>query len=131
MGGSQQKGKAAIAAGGLVVEILHSGELAYTLGRMVSDGIVDQMNHHSHTSQYGSMTRALRFLDLDLRSRMERVLAEIRTGAFAREWNAERSQGMPLYTKLREARLQHPVRAWERQVRAAFGVGPVPEREEG
>lgn len=27
MGGSQQKGKAAIAAGGLVVEILHSGDL--------------------------------------------------------------------------------------------------------
>lgn len=115
----------------VLLEILHSGELAYTLGRMVSDGIVDQMNHHSHTSQYGSMTRALRFLDLDLRSRMERVLAEIRSGAFAREWSAERSQGMPLYTKLREARLQHPVRGWERQVRAAFGVGPVPEREEG
>jgi len=109
----------------VLLEILHSGELAYTLGRMVSDGIVDQMDHHSHTSQYGSMTRALRFLDLDVRPRMERVLAEIRSGAFAAEWSAERRSGMPLYTKLREARLQHPVRRWERQVRAAFGIGPA------
>lgn len=107
----------------VLLEILHSGELAYTLGRMVSDGVVDQMDHHSHTSQYGSMTRAIRFLDLDVRSRMEAVLAEIRSGAFAREWSAERRNGMPLYTRLREARLQHPVRRWEEQVRAAFGIG--------
>lgn len=112
----------------VLLEILHSGELAYTLGRMVSDGIVDQMDHHSHTSQYGSMTRAIRFLDLDVRSRMEQVLAEIRSGAFAREWSAERRSGMPVYSKLREARLQHPVRRWERQVREAFGIGPAPER---
>lgn len=109
----------------VLLEILHSGELAYTLGRMVSDGIVDQMDHHSHTSQYGSMTRALRFLDLDVRSRMEKVLTEIRSGAFAREWGEERRSGMPLYSKLREARLQHPVREWEQQVRAAFGIGPA------
>jgi ketol-acid reductoisomerase len=111
----------------VLLEILHSGELAYTLGRMVREGVVDQMNHHSHTSQYGSMTRAIRFLDVDLRSRMERVLDEIRSGAFAREWSEERRNGMPLYTKLREARLQHPVRSWEQQVRAAFGVGRGPE----
>jgi ketol-acid reductoisomerase len=111
----------------VLLEILHSGELAYTLGRMVSDGIVDQMDHHSHTSQYGSMTRALRFLDLDVRPRMEQVLAEIRSGAFAREWSAERANGMELYTKLRAARLHHPVRRWEQQVRAAFGIGPAPK----
>lgn len=111
----------------VLLEILHSGELAYTLGRMVTDGVVDQMNHHSHTSQYGSMTRGIRFLDLDVRSRMEKVLADIRSGAFAREWSEEQRSGMPLYTKLREARLQHPVRRWEQQVRAAFGIGRGPE----
>jgi ketol-acid reductoisomerase len=113
----------------VLLEILHSGELAYTLGRMVSDGIVDQMNHHSHTSQYGSMTRAMRFLDLDVRSRMERVLAEIRSGEFAREWSAERNNGMPIYSKLRDARLQHPVRQWERQVREAFGGDATAEAD--
>jgi ketol-acid reductoisomerase len=79
------------------------------------------------TSQYGSMTRGIRFLDLDVRSRMEKVLAEIRSGAFAREWSEEQRSGMPLYTKLREARLQHPVRRWEQHVRAAFGIGRAPE----
>jgi ketol-acid reductoisomerase len=113
----------------VLLEILHSGELAYTLGRMVSDGVVEQMNHHSHTSQYGSMTRSLRFLDLDIRPRMERVLADIRSGAFAREWSEERRSGMPLYTKLREARLQHPVHQWEQRVREAFGIGPAPKPE--
>jgi ketol-acid reductoisomerase len=113
----------------VLLEILHSGELAYTLGRMVRDGIVDQMDHHSHTSQYGSMTRALRFLDLDVRSRMQRVLEEIRSGAFAREWSEERRKGMPLYSRLREARLQHPVREWEARVRAAFALFDDEPRE--
>jgi ketol-acid reductoisomerase len=112
----------------VLLEILHSGELAYTLGRMVSDGVVDQMDHHSHTSQYGSMTRSLRFLDLDVRARMEKILADIRSGAFAREWSEERRNGQPLYSKLREARLQHPVRSWERQAWAAFGLGRGPGR---
>lgn len=110
----------------VLLEILHSGELAYTLGRMVSDGVVDQMDHHSHTSQYGSMTRAIRFLDLDVRSRMQQVLEEIRSGAFAREWSEERRKGMPLYEQLRAARRQHPVRQWEQRVREAFGIGRAP-----
>lgn len=110
----------------VLLEILHSGELAYTMETMVRDGIVDQMEHHSHTSQYGSMTRGVRFLDLGsaVRERMAQILDDIRSGAFAAEWSEEQRQGLPIFRKLCEARLQHPVREWDRRTRKAFGSGP-------
>jgi ketol-acid reductoisomerase len=111
----------------VLLELLHSGELAYTLGRMASDGIVEQMDYHSHTSQYGSMTRGARFLDLgaQVRARMEAILEEIRSGAFAEEWTAEQKRGLPVFEKLRAARQQHPIRAWDQRAREAFRARPA------
>lgn len=67
--------------------------------RMIGPGEEDmlaQHEHHSHTSQYGSLSRGARFIDLDFRPRMEKVLEEIRSGAFAREWSSEQESGQPL-----------------------------------
>jgi len=101
-----------------LLELLHSGEFEYALERMRREGVMEQMEHHSHTSQYGSMTRAIRFLDLDLRSRMAAILADIQSGQFAEEWRAERAAGLPNYEKLRAARKQHPLHEWDQRTRA-------------
>jgi ketol-acid reductoisomerase len=98
-----------------------SGELAYTLRRFVDTGIIDQMNFHSRTSQYGSMTRGWRFADLDLKTRMRAALEEIRSGRFASEWQAEQRNGAPTFEQLRALRRHHPLNEWETQTRAAFG----------
>jgi ketol-acid reductoisomerase len=112
--------EAGFAPAAVLLELYLSGELAYTLERFVRDGIVEQMDQHSHTSQYGSMTRGARFASLDLKPRMKKVLEEIRSGAFAREWSEERRQGLPTLKRLQEMRQHLPIRAWERQARAAF-----------
>jgi ketol-acid reductoisomerase len=110
----------------VLLELLHSGELAYGLERMASEGIVEQMVHHSHTSQYGSMTRGARFATLDLRPRMEAVLEEIRTGSFAREWSEEQRRGLPVFRALCAAREKLPVREWDRRARELFrGAAPA------
>jgi len=106
----------------VLLELYLSGELAYTLERFVTDGIIGQMDHHSHTSQYGGMTRGARFASMDLRPRMEQALEEIRSGAFAREWAEEQKQGLPVFTRFKEVRSKLPIAEWEDRTRRAFGI---------
>lgn len=69
-----------------LVEMYMSEEMAYTYHKMAQIGLVKQTLYHSHTSQYGAMSRGIRFLDLDFKSRMQRILREIESGSFATEW---------------------------------------------
>jgi ketol-acid reductoisomerase len=104
----------------VLMELYLSGELAYTAQRFVDTGIVNQMDFHSHTSQYGSMTRGWRFADIDLKSRMREALEEIRSGKFASEWQSEQRDGAPRFEQLRALRQHHPINLWESQARTTF-----------
>jgi ketol-acid reductoisomerase len=103
-----------------LLELYLSGELAYSLEKAAELGMIAQWELHSHTSQYGSMTRAARFADLDLKSRMQAILEEIRSGAFAREWQAEQAAGLPVFKAAKEMMKHHPMVAWERKAKQAF-----------
>ena len=103
-----------------VMEIILSGEFAYSMQKIVELGFFDQLELHSHTSQYGAMTRSMRFVGSEIPDSMRNVLEEIRSGAFAREWEAEREAGMPMFTQLKELRHTHPIGAWDRRTRKAF-----------
>jgi ketol-acid reductoisomerase len=104
----------------VLMELYMSGELAYTAGRFVDTGLIAQMDFHSHTSQYGSMTRSVRLLDVDLKPRLLAALDDIRSGRFAAEWTAEQRAGLPLFTQMKAMRDQIPLADWERQTRKAF-----------
>jgi ketol-acid reductoisomerase len=104
----------------VLLELYLSGELAYTAQRFVDTGLVAQMDFHSHTSQYGSMTRSARLMDLDLKPRLRQALDDIRSGRFAAEWQAEQRAGLPLFNQMKAMRDQIPLAAWERQARKAF-----------
>ncbi len=104
----------------VLMELYMSGELAYAAQRFVDTGIINQMDFHSHTSQYGSMTRGWRFADIDLKRRMREALDEIRSGRFAAEWQEEQRAGAPRFRQLRELRQHYPLNQWESQTRAAF-----------
>jgi ketol-acid reductoisomerase len=104
----------------VLMELYMSGELAYAAERFVDTGLVAQMEFHSHTSQYGSMTRSARLMDVDLKPRLLAALDDIRSGRFAAEWTAEQRSGLPLYRQMKVLREQIPLVQWERQTRAAF-----------
>ena len=106
----------------VLIELLLSGELAYSIERIVRDGMGPQMEHHSHTSQYGSLSRGVRFIDLDFKPRMQKVLEEIRSGAFAVEWTEEQRNGLPIFKRLKEARDRTPFSEWEKQTRKGFRI---------
>jgi ketol-acid reductoisomerase len=51
---------------------------------------------------------------------MRQVLEEIRSGAFVKEWESEKKEGLPNFTQLKEARELHPIAEWEKKTREAF-----------
>ncbi|MBD3190648.1 MAG: ketol-acid reductoisomerase [Candidatus Heimdallarchaeota archaeon] len=70
----------------VLIEMYLSGEMQYLFKKFQKFGLVNQVNLHSHTSQYGAMTRAIRFMDLPLKKKQKKILTEIEEGTFAREW---------------------------------------------
>ncbi len=71
----------------VLIEMYMSNEMAYTYKKMADIGIVKQVDFHSQTSQYGAMSRGIRFRKLPLKDKMSHILHEIQNGEFTREWD--------------------------------------------
>lgn len=104
----------------VLAEFYLSGEIERTYRAMREVGPMRQWSFHSQTSQYGTMSRAERFADLDTAARMRVSMEEIASGAFAREWAAERAAGYPKMKALREAEGGDALMDFEDGVRAQF-----------
>jgi ketol-acid reductoisomerase len=97
-------------------ECLHELKLIVDL---MYEGGIDRMRYSvSDTAEYGDLTRGPRVIDERVREQMRRILAEIRSGEFAREWVAEDDAGRPAFTKLREQAARHPIEETGRTLRA-------------
>jgi ketol-acid reductoisomerase len=109
----------------VLLELYLSGEFAYSLEKGREMGMRQQHLLHSHTSQYGTITRAPRFFELGgpLREKMAAVLGEIRSGAFAREWSSDREAKLALLEQAHKAAESTPMARWEDSTRAAFRIG--------
>lgn len=111
----------------VMMELILSGEFAYSLEKIVELGFFKQMELHSHTSQYGSLTRSARlmekFASAGVADGLKEILEEIRSGAFAEEWEAERKGGLATFNQLRELRHLHPIAEWEKKTRTGFRMG--------
>ena len=56
----------------------------------------------SDTAEYGDYTRGPRVVDEDTRAEMRKILDEIQSGQFAKEWIAEAENGFPEFLRLRQ-----------------------------
>jgi ketol-acid reductoisomerase len=112
----------------ILVEFYLSGEIERTYRAMRELGPSRQWALHSATSQYGTLSRAERFADLDTAARMRRVLEEIASGAFAREWAAERRAGYPRLEALRRAEGGDALMDLEDRIRSLFEPEAPPAR---
>ena len=72
----------------LIVDLLHEGGLA-KMHRFISE-----------TAKYGDLTRGPRIVNERVKNEMRRVLKEIRSGRFARQWVRENRDGRPNYQRL-------------------------------
>ncbi len=72
----------------LIVDLLHEGGLA-KMHRFISE-----------TAKYGDLTRGPRIVNERVKNEMRKVLKEVQSGKFARQWIKENAQGRPTYQKL-------------------------------
>jgi ketol-acid reductoisomerase len=63
----------------------------------------------SDTAEYGDYTRGPRIITRQTREEMKKILEEIQSGAFAKEWISENKNGRPNYNKLRKACDEHEI----------------------
>ena len=105
----------------LVLDLYLSGEAAQTMQAMADVGFFEQSALHSRTSQYGGMMRSLALDREPLRQHLRRIIDDVRTGAFARQWQAERDSGAKNFEQLRAlAGSANPFTPIEERIRTAL-----------
>jgi ketol-acid reductoisomerase len=107
----------------ILTELFLSGEVERNYRLLREIGFVRQLDLHSPTSQYGQLSRRGSFDHLDVLSRMRELVADIASGRFADEWDAESRAGHPRLAALREQHAGPMVAEMEAMVRRALRVG--------
>jgi ketol-acid reductoisomerase len=79
-------------------EVLH--ELKLITDLIQEKGISGMRRGVSNTACYGDLTRGPRIVTEKTRKEMKKILKEIKSGKFAREWIQENEQGRPNFNKL-------------------------------
>lgn len=72
-------------------------------------GIYGMRKRVSDTAEYGDITRGPRIITKKTRKEMKKILKEIQTGKFAKEWMKENRKGRPLYNKLTKKQENHKI----------------------
>jgi ketol-acid reductoisomerase len=80
-------------------ECLH--ELKLIVDLMYEKGLAGMRYSISNTAEYGDYTRGTRVITEDTRENMKKILAEIQSGDFAREWIAENRAGQENFKRMR------------------------------
>jgi len=88
-------------------ECLH--ELKLIVDLMYEGGFKKMLHFVSETAKYGDFVSGPRVINDETRERMKEVLADIQSGAFARQWIAESEAGKPEYQRMWDEDLAQPV----------------------
>ena len=88
-------------------ECIHEVKLIVDL--IYQGGISDMRYSVSNTAQYGDVTRGPRVIGPQVKQEMKRVLEEIQSGQFAREWLLEARAGKPVFNALTRRGEEHPL----------------------
>jgi ketol-acid reductoisomerase len=97
-------------------ECLH--ELKLIADLMYEKGLAGMRYSISNTAEYGDYTRGRRVIDERVRAQMKEILAEIQSGAFAREWIAENRAGQEHFTRMRAEQADTQIEQVGEQLRA-------------
>ncbi len=88
-------------------ECLH--ELKLIVDLLYEGGIAKMHEFVSETAKYGDLVSGPRVVNEETRARMREILADIQSGAFARDWIDENKAGKPNYRALLDADLGQPI----------------------
>lgn len=99
-------------------ECLHEVKLIVDL--VVEGGLATMRDSISNTAEYGDYTRGPRVVTSQTKAEMKKILSEIQSGQFAREFVLENQAGKPGFTAMRRQEAEHPIEAVGKDLRAMF-----------
>lgn len=99
-------------------ECLHEVKLIVDL--VVEGGLAQMRDSISNTAEYGDYTRGPRIITDETRAEMKKILSEIQSGQFAREFVLENQSGKPGFTAMRRQEAEHPIEEVGKDLRAMF-----------
>lgn len=88
-------------------EVLH--ELKLIVDLMYEGGMANMRYSISNTAEYGDYTRGPRIITEQTKAEMKKILEEIQTGQFAREFVLENQAGAPTLKARRRIGAEHPI----------------------
>jgi len=88
-------------------ECLHETKLIVDL--IYEGGIANMRYSISNTAEYGDLTRGPRVITAETKKEMKKILDEIQTGQFAKEWMLENKANKPVFTALRKKGAEHQI----------------------
>lgn len=88
-------------------ECLH--ELKLITDMIYAGGIQAMRRKVSDTAEYGDLTRGKRIINNKTRAEMKKILKEVQSGKFAKEFMADYRAGRKQFEKLRRADDKHPI----------------------
>ncbi len=97
-------------------ECLHEVKLIVDL--IYAGGIANMRYSISDTAEYGDLTRGPRVIDSHARNTMEKILKEIQSGEFAKEYIDENEKGRPNFNRLRKIGENHPIEQVGKKLRS-------------
>jgi ketol-acid reductoisomerase len=97
-------------------ECLH--ELKLIVDLMYEKGLAGMRYSISNTAEYGDYTRGPRVVNDQVRAEMRKILGEIQSGDFAREWIAENRAGQESFTRMRAEQADSQVEQTGKELRA-------------
>jgi len=96
-------------------EVLH--ELKLITDLIQSVGISGMRRRVSNTACYGDLSRGPKIITDKTRKAMKKILKDIKSGKFAREWIKENKAGRPVFNKLLQEGDNHPIEEVGRKLR--------------
>ncbi|MEE8334090.1 MAG: ketol-acid reductoisomerase [Alphaproteobacteria bacterium] len=88
-------------------ECLHEVKLIVDL--IYEGGIANMRYSISNTAEYGDYSRGSRLINDDVKAEMKKILGEIQSGKFAREWVLENAAGQASFKAMRRREAEHDI----------------------
>ncbi len=88
-------------------ECLH--ELKLIVDLLYEGGIANMRYSISNTAEFGDLTRGPRVVTEETKAEMKKILKEIQSGQFAKEWMADNEQGGKVFPELRAKGAEHQI----------------------
>ena len=90
-------------------ECLHEVKLIVDL--LYEGGMANMRYSISNTAEYGDYSRGPRLITEETKKEMKKILSEIQSGEFAKEWMAEHKSGQTKFKMMRKEQAEHPIEA--------------------